>query len=192
MLSPPATPRNAQPGNVQATLNSPGKRTKKRGQGQYKGRSPKAPAHSPRVLFVQHEGYFKVDLVALYVAVFDHDVLILDPSALYVPEGLGGPSYALLDGVLKARIRDSADLCHCSNAHIFLSHPLFRMLAHYYYCLHFAYHLKGEAKHIGSRPLNTPRQRPESPALVAKDRRRGDTLKRGYPYSRVLCAGSGR
>jgi hypothetical protein len=27
-------------GNVQAALNSPGKRTKKRGQGQYKGRSP--------------------------------------------------------------------------------------------------------------------------------------------------------
>src|SRR5829696_5081231 len=133
------------------------------------------------MLLLQHEGNFKVDLVANYVAVFDHDVLILDPSALYVPEGLGGPSYALLDGVLKARIRDSADLCHCSNAHIFLSHPLFRMLAHYYYyCLHFAYHLKGEAKHIGSRPLNTPLQRPESPALVAKDRRRGDTHIVGY------------
>src|SRR5215204_6050715 len=73
----------------------------------------------------QSEGYFKVDLVAFDVAVFDHDVLILDPSALYVPEGLGGPSYALLDGVLKALLRNSADLCHRSNAHIFLSHPLF-------------------------------------------------------------------
>src|SRR5215208_8340559 len=55
------------------------------------------------------------------------------------------------------------------------------MLAHYYYyCLHFAYHLKGEAKHIGSRPLNTPLQRPESPAPVAQDRRRGDAHIVGY------------
>src|SRR5215204_6870411 len=61
------------------------------------------------MLLLQHEGNFKVDLVAFDVALFDHDVLILDPSTLYVPQGLGGPSYALLDGVLKARIRDSAD-----------------------------------------------------------------------------------
>src|SRR5215208_7343084 len=132
------------------------------------------------MLLLKHEGDFQVHLVAFDVAVLDHDVLILDPSPLYVPQGLGGPGYALLNGVLKARIRDSADFCYRSNAHIFLSHPLFRMLAHYYYCLHFAYHLKGEAKHIGSRPLNTPRQRPESPAPVAKDRRRGDTHIVGY------------
>src|SRR5215203_2059197 len=147
MLSPPATPRNAQPGNVQATLNSPGKRTKKRGQGQYKGRSPKAPAHSPRVLFVQHEGYFKVDLVANYVAVFDHDVPILDPGALYVPQGLGGPSYALLDGVLKALLRDSADLCYCSNAHIFLSHPFFGCSLTTTSYTYLPTTVRGEAKH---------------------------------------------
>src|SRR5215212_10907864 len=64
------------------------------------------------MLFVKHEGNLKVYLVALYVALFDHDVLILDPSALYVPQGLGGPSYALLDGVLETLIRDSADFCY--------------------------------------------------------------------------------
>src|SRR5918992_3284457 len=45
--------------------------------------------------------------------------------------------------------------------------PLFRMLAHYY-CLHFAYHLKGEAKHIGDRPLNTHRKRPIAPPHSAR------------------------
>src|SRR5215218_6694112 len=44
---------------------------------------------------------------------------------------------------------------------ILLESPLFRMLANYY--LHFAYHLKGEAKHIGGRPLNTHRHRPLAP-----------------------------
>src|SRR5215208_3394365 len=47
---------------------------------------------------------------------------------------------------------------------ILLESPLFRMFAHYY-CLHFAYHLKGEAKHIGGRPLNTHRKRPIAPVL---------------------------
>src|SRR5215212_7798508 len=112
------------------------------------------------MLFVKHEGNLKVDLVALYVALFDHDVLILDPSALYVPQGLGGPSYALLDGVLETLIRDSADFCYCSNAHIFLSHPLFGCSLTTTTAYMFAYHLKGEAKHIGDRPLNTHRQRP--------------------------------
>src|SRR5829696_6933702 len=98
------------------------------------------------MLLLQHEGNFKVDLVAFDVALFDHDVLILHPSALYVPEGLGGPSYALLDGVLKARIRDSADLCYRSNAHIFLSHSFFGCSLTTTYV--FAYHLEEEAKHI--------------------------------------------
>jgi hypothetical protein len=40
MVAPLEIPRNAQPGNVRAALNSQGQRTKKRGQGQYKGRSP--------------------------------------------------------------------------------------------------------------------------------------------------------
>jgi len=86
------------------------------------------------VLFVQHEGDLEVHLVALDVAVFDHDVLILNPSALYVPQGLSGPTYGLLDGVLKALLLDSADLSYRSNTHTFLSHPFLRMLAYY---LHF-------------------------------------------------------
>src|SRR5215211_3376369 len=95
------------------------------------------------MLLLKHEGDFQVHLVAFDVAVLDHDVLILDPSPLYVPEGLGGPGYALLDGILKARIRDSADLCYRSNAHIFLSHPFLRMLAYYYFLHLFAYHGAG-------------------------------------------------
>src|SRR5215217_339090 len=129
------------------------------------------------MLLLKHEGNFEVDLVAFDVAVLDHDVLILDPSALYVPEGLGGPSYALLDGVLEARIRDSADLCHCSNAHIFLSHPFFGCSLTTAYM--FAYHLKGEAKHIGSRPLNTHRQRPIAPPRSRSAR----TAEEGIPIS---------
>src|SRR5215203_3779677 len=67
-----------------------------------------------------------------------------------------------------------------------LESPLLRMLAHYY-CLHFAYHLKGEAKHIGGRPLNTPRQRPIAPPQMTQDRRRGDAHIGGYyaPEQRV-------
>src|SRR5215204_2685658 len=57
--------------------------------------------------------------------------------------------------------------------------PLFRMLAHYY-CLHFAYHLKGEAKHIDGRPLNTHQQRPIAPPQMTQDRRRGDAHIVGY------------
>src|SRR5829696_3750425 len=38
----------------------------------------------------------------------------------------------------------------------------------------FAYHLKGEAKHIGGRPLNTHRKRPIAPPQMIQDRRRGD------------------
>src|SRR5829696_7732739 len=120
------------------------------------------------MLLLQHEGNFKVDLVARDVAVFDHDVLILDPSALYVPEGLGGPSYALLDGVLEALIRDSADFCHCSNAHIFLSHPFFGCSLTTTTAYIFAYHLKGEAKHIDGRLQNTHRQRPIAPPRSAR------------------------
>jgi hypothetical protein len=36
MVAPPEIPRNAQQGDVQAALNSPGNRAKKRGQGQYR------------------------------------------------------------------------------------------------------------------------------------------------------------
>src|SRR5215204_3412988 len=51
------------------------------------------------------------------------------------------------------------------------------MLAHYYYYLHFAYHLKGEAKHIGGRQLSTPRQRPIAPPRSPR------TAEEGMPIS---------
>jgi hypothetical protein len=64
---------------------------------------------------LENEGDLEVDLVANYVAILDHDVHILDPGALYIPEGLCGPGYGLPDGVLEALLRDGADLCYpCS------------------------------------------------------------------------------
>src|SRR5215204_1749008 len=45
----------------------------------------------------------------------------------------------------------------------------------------FAYHLKGEAKHIGGRVLNTNRQRPIAPPRSAR------TAGEGHPYGRVFC-----
>jgi hypothetical protein len=53
---------------------------------------------------LQHEGDLQVDLVTGYVAVLDHDVQILHPRALDVPQGLVGTRYSLLDGILKARL----------------------------------------------------------------------------------------
>src|SRR5919107_2209754 len=139
------------------------------------------------MLFVKHEGDFKVDLVARDVAILDHDVLILDPSALYVPQSLGGPSYALLDSVLEALIRDGADFCHCSNAHIFLSHPFFGCsLTTTAYI--FTYHLKGEAKHIDGRLLNTHRQRPIAPPRSA--RTAGERLLTSSGIMRQTSGGS--
>src|SRR5215211_4034140 len=99
------------------------------------------------MLLLKHEGDFQVHLVAFDVAVLDHDVLILDPGTLYVPQGLGGPSYALLDGILKARIRDSADLCYRGNAHIFLSHPFFGCSLTTTSYTYLPTTVRGEAKH---------------------------------------------
>ena len=73
--------------------------------------------------FLQDEGDLKVDFVAGDVPVLDHDVPILDPGALYVPQGLNGAGYGLLDGVLKALLRGRADLGYGSYAHGLLSHP---------------------------------------------------------------------
>src|SRR5215212_3273427 len=99
------------------------------------------------MLLLKHEGDLEVHLVAFDVAVLDHDVLILDPGPLYVPQGLGGPSYALLDGILKALLRDSADLCYCSNAHIFLSHPFFGCSLTTTSYTNLPTTVRGEAKH---------------------------------------------
>src|SRR5215207_3492911 len=82
-------------------------------KGKKKGRSVVAPPLLPQSLRVAARGYplesvlqhkrdFKVDLVALDVAVLDHDVLVLDPSAFYVPQGLVGAGYSLLNGIIKA------------------------------------------------------------------------------------------
>src|SRR5215203_3026341 len=74
-------------------------------------------------VILKHEGDLEVDLVALDVALLDHDVLIFDPGALYVPQRLGGPGYGLLDGILEALLRDGADLCYPCDAHT-LESPL--------------------------------------------------------------------
>src|SRR5215211_8720561 len=51
--------------------------------------------------------------------------------------------------------------------------PLFRMLAHDYYCLHFAYHLKGEAKHISYAVFCLKKKRgPKAPPRSPRRRRR--------------------
>src|SRR3954452_161375 len=52
------------------------------------------------MLLLQDERDLEVHLVALYVAVLDQDVLVLDPSPLHTPESLGGAVYSLVDGVL--------------------------------------------------------------------------------------------
>src|SRR4051794_20744340 len=57
------------------------------------------------------------------------------------------------------------------------------MLAHYYYCLHFAYHLKGEAKHIVGRPLSTPRQRPIAPPRTPGTAEEGMLISSGIMRS---------
>ena len=44
MVSPPEVPCNAQQGKVKAAPNAMGRKTKQRGQEQYKGRSLKAPS----------------------------------------------------------------------------------------------------------------------------------------------------
>jgi hypothetical protein len=42
MVAPPKIPRNAQQGKVKAAPNAMGRKTKQRGQEQYRGRSPLA------------------------------------------------------------------------------------------------------------------------------------------------------
>src|ERR671910_788903 len=48
----------------------------------------------------------------------------------------------------------------------------------------FAYHLKGEAKHIGGRPLNTHRKRPIAPPRSARPAGEGMPLQRTLDH---LC-----
>ena len=51
---------------------------------------------------VQDERDLHVDLILRDLVVLDRDPHLLDPGALDVPQGLGGPLDALLDGVLEA------------------------------------------------------------------------------------------
>src|SRR5687768_13303820 len=71
-------------------------------KGKMKGRSPKAPARSIRVLLLQHEGDLHIDLVARDVAVLDHDVHVLHPRTFNASKRLGSTGYGLVDGVLEA------------------------------------------------------------------------------------------
>src|SRR5829696_6619582 len=71
-------------------------------------------------LLLQLKRDLHVDLVAGDVAVLDHDVHVLDPCALYAPQGPGGPGYSLVDGVLKAPLRDGAKFRDSCNAHAFV------------------------------------------------------------------------
>src|SRR5215212_10339457 len=66
---------------------------------------------------LQHKGDLEVNLVALYVAVLDQDVLVLHPGALHAPERLGGTCNGLVDGVLEAGLRGGAQLGDSRNTH---------------------------------------------------------------------------
>src|SRR5215212_9162849 len=80
------------------------------------------------MLLLQDEGDLEVDFVALYVAVLDQDVLVLDPSPLHAPESLGGAGYGLVDGVLEARFGDGAQFGNSRNAHGICVPPYARLL----------------------------------------------------------------
>jgi hypothetical protein len=67
--------------------------------------------------FFQNEGYGHVDLLSGNIAVLDHDVHVLDPDALDVAEGAGGPLDALVDGVLEALLRGGTQLGNMSYSH---------------------------------------------------------------------------
>src|SRR5215203_2605967 len=72
------------------------------------------------MLLLQYEGYLYVDLVANYVPVLYQDVLVLHPATLHAPQGLGGPGYGLVDGVLEARLGCSAQLSDSGHTHRYL------------------------------------------------------------------------
>src|SRR5215213_7087401 len=78
------------------------------------------PHYCPGRLLLKLEGNLHVDLVAYYVAVFDHDVHVLNPRALYAPQRLGGSRYGLVDGVLETLLRDGAEFRDSGNAHAFV------------------------------------------------------------------------
>src|SRR5215213_8670917 len=73
-----------------------------------------------RVLLLQHEGNLHIDLVAGDVAILNHDVLVLHPATLHAPKRLGSTGYGLVDSILEARLRDSAQLCYSGNTHTYL------------------------------------------------------------------------
>src|SRR5215212_10681841 len=78
---------------------------------------PYEPARPMRVLLLQQESNLHIDLVALDVAILDQDVLVLNPRALHTPERRSGTGYGLVDGVLEAGLRGSAQLRDSGNTH---------------------------------------------------------------------------
>src|SRR5215218_10445966 len=84
---------------------------------------------------LQHEGDLQVHLVALYVAVLDHDILILDQALstfLRVLLARAMPCWMASSNLVSETALVSVTVATL----ILLESPLFRMLAHYY-CLHF-------------------------------------------------------
>src|SRR5215203_2953839 len=81
------------------------------------------PDYHPGRLLLKLERDLHVDLVAYYVAIFDHDVHVLNPRALYAPQGLGGSHYGLVDGVLETLLRDGAQFRDSRDAHAFSCLP---------------------------------------------------------------------
>ena len=75
----------------------------------------------PAKLLLQDEGNLQVDLVADDVAVLDHDVHVLNPSALDVAQGLVGALQSLPYGRLEAVRGDGANLVDARHAHAFTS-----------------------------------------------------------------------
>ena len=75
----------------------------------------------PGKLLLQHEGDLEVDLVADDVAVLDHDVHVLNLSALDVAQGLVGAIEGLPYSRLEAVRGDGANLVDARHAHAFTS-----------------------------------------------------------------------
>src|SRR3954469_4259537 len=66
---------------------------------------------------VQDERDLHVDLILRDLVVLDRDPHLLDPGALDVPQGPGGPLDALLNGVLEALARRGAQLGDLGDGH---------------------------------------------------------------------------
>src|SRR5829696_7096635 len=66
---------------------------------------------------LQHEGDQHVHLISSYLTVLHEDVHVLNPSTLYIAQGLGGSLYAFTDGRLEAVWGSGAYLSHACYGH---------------------------------------------------------------------------